>query len=559
MRSLRTWNLCRDLTLSAGLALIVSPAFVQQAAAQDKQATATPEYRILGHEEVLLQASSKTIGCLNSYQGKNLNGGPCIADVNVNGVSAVSPPIQICGQGWFLLTFPLGTLAPDHKYLLTYREVSVPDGESATNAKAKGAKPAESHNAKAEPSAIILDTYPNISVSHITEPGRYAFTSVTAFGKESDYDDYKDPPSCKHDPEGVGQIQFTLGADQSPTDQKVLEEKFIGLINVLGAKFTSDTATLDTSGSYAASSVLIPYKKSRKPPSGKSDAEVYANVNIAAATGASFAWGLDGKIAACPNFKESWQLVGCPDIFATSREGSFGVTWLSATANGGHNTGNIKGQAYTDSVDWNLPITYIPQHGSVLITGAPDFETDWELDRRNFLGTLNLFWQPENNTQQNKIDRAGSALADPVAFLSTHDGVQGYEFDAQFGFEGGRAIDDTIQKPSKGTASPVSIPAYAISRAVSQFHGLYQLWRFSFDDTFIGRYLFLTENSASESKANIVYPLRLTGWKGINKLTGAYKTNPNGAFSLSVTYTDGFDAPKFKRTNSVQAGLNFMY
>jgi hypothetical protein len=560
--------LCRDLAFLAGLASIVCSAFSPQAAsASEGQAKAAPEYRILGPDEVLLEASSKAIDCINSYGQRNQNGGACIAEVKLNGVAATSPPIQVCGQGWFLLTFPQGSMAPDQQYLLTYRDVAALGGEPVAARNPKGVEPLARHKAKEEPSAIILDTYQKISVSLIAEPGRYAFTSVTAFGKESDYDDYRNPPSCRHDPQAVGQLPFTLHADQPATDQKVIDEVFVGLISsprwggqdVLGVKFVSDNAPSEASGSEVAQGILSPYKKSRKAPSGKSDAELYANVSLAAASGASFAWGLDGKISACPDFKASWQLVACPDIFGTSKYGAFGVRWLSATANGGHNTGNIQGQSYTDSVDWNLPITYVPQRGNVLITGAPDFETDWELDRRNFLGTLGLFWQPENNTQQNKIDRGGPAIADPVAYVGTRDGRQGYEFDAQFGFEGGQAIDDTTQKPTKGNAPAVLIPAYSISRAVPQLHGVYQYWRFGFDETFVGRYLFLTENSATQSKANIVYPERLNGWKGINKLNWSYKTNPTGAFSLSLTYTDGFDAPKFRRTNSITAGLTFMY
>ena len=122
-----------------------------------------------------------------------------------------------------------------------------------------------------------------------------------------------------------------------------------------------------------------------------------------------------------------------------------------------------------------------------------------------------------------------------------------------------KADTPSTTPPTKGSAPAVLIPAYSIFRAVPQLHGVYQYWRFSFDEQFIGRYLFLTENSATQSKANVVYPERLTGWKGINKLNWSYKTNPTGAFSLSLTYTDGFDAPKFKRTNSVLAGLTFMY
>lgn len=566
MRSNRGWRLCREMAILAGLASVASAAFSQQAAAASGSQAKAPEYKILGPDEVLLAAGSKAVDCINSYRRKNQNGGACIAEVKLNGVPAASPPIQVCGQGWFLLTFPQGSMAPDQQYLLTYREVAGHGGEPAAAEKPKGAEPLAKHKAKEEPSAIILDTYEKISVIQGSAKGVYEFKSATAFGKESDYDGYKNPPSCPRDPQNVGQIKFSLDADQLPKDQKVIDEAFAGVIgkwgnqNVLGIKFIPDNASAETSGTEAASSVVSPYKNSRKAPSGKTDAELYANVNLVAATGASLAWGLDGKISACPDFKASWRLVACPDVFATSKKyGALAVTWLSATANGGHNTGSIQGQSYTDSVAWNLPISFVPQHGNVLITGAPDFETDWELDRRNFLGTLGAFWQPKNNTQQFKIDKGGAAIADPVAYLGTREGRVGYEFDAQFGFEGGHAIDDTTQKPTKGSAPAVLIPAYSIFRAVPQLHGVYQYWRFSFDEQFIGRYLFLTENSATQSKANVVYPERLTGWKGINKLNWSYKTNPTGAFSLSLTYTDGFDAPKFKRTNSVLAGLTFMY
>ena len=132
MRSNRGWRLCREMAILAGLASVASAAFSQQAAAASGSQAKAPEYKILGPDEVLLEAGSKAVDCINSYRRKNQNGGACIAEVKLNGVPAASPPIQVCGQGWFLLTFPQGSMAPDQQYLLTYREVAGAGGSGKT-------------------------------------------------------------------------------------------------------------------------------------------------------------------------------------------------------------------------------------------------------------------------------------------------------------------------------------------------------------------------------------------------------------------------------------------
>ena len=75
-------------------------------------------------------------------------------------------------------------------------------------------------------------------------------------------------------------------------------------------------------------------------PNGKSDSGFYANINSIACTGVKFAWGLDGKIA---EVQRRFLL-------------NSSITLLWATANVGKNTSNIKGQSYSDSIDWTLPI-----------------------------------------------------------------------------------------------------------------------------------------------------------------------------------------------------------
>jgi hypothetical protein len=313
-----------------------------------------------------------------------------------------------------------------------------------------------------------------------------------------------------------------------------------------------------TAVSFAAETKLSP----AAPPTGKSDSTFYANVNMVAATGARFAWGLDGKIA---------QLI--------EPLGPGTITLLSATANTGNNTSSIKGQTYSDSIDWTLPWTYQYFHGgdtplAIGITFGPDYNTDIEFDRKNFLAAVDSLWtwkklyQPQSYRTSTKN---GALVKYPDPTLKPF----GYGLQFHAGFEGGGALIDTTQQASSGKAT-ISVPAYNIARVVPQIRGLVQwepqktgtLGLLTFDDTIVSRYLFATENTVEQyiipasgsNPASIGLLLRpIGGWKAYNTLVGSWYPPNSANVAFTATYNDGFNPPKFSRVNSVTIGVTIMY
>jgi hypothetical protein len=298
------------------------------------------------------------------------------------------------------------------------------------------------------------------------------------------------------------------------------------------------------------------------PPTGKSDASFYANLNMVAATGARFAWGLDGKIA---------------ELATPLGPGM--ITLLSATANTGNNTSSIKAQTYTDSIDWTLPWSYQYFTGkenplAIDITVSPDYSTDIEFDRKNFLASLDSLWTFKKlyQTQSYRTPpKSGVLVKYPDQTLKP----LGYGLQFHAGFEGGGALTATTQKASSGKAT-ITVPSYDVARMVFQIRGLLQ-WepqeagRFgllTFDDTVAGRYLLATENTVEQFKipasgstpASVGLLLRPTsGWKAYNSLVSSWYPPNSANVALTVTFNDGFNPPKFSRVNSVTIGVTIMY
>jgi hypothetical protein len=298
------------------------------------------------------------------------------------------------------------------------------------------------------------------------------------------------------------------------------------------------------------------------PPTGKSDASFYANVNMVAATGARFAWGLDGKIA---------------ELVMPLGPGT--ITWLSATANTGNNTSSIKSQTYSDSIDWTLPWSYQYFTGgerplTVDVTVSPDYSTDIEFNRKNFLASADSLWSFKKlyQTQSYRTPPKNGALAKyPDPTLNPF----GYALQFHAGFEGGGALIATTQKASSGTAK-INVPTYNIVRVVPQIRGLLQwepqktgkLGLLTFDDTIAGRYLFATENTVEQyiipavgpTPASVGLLLRpVSGWKAYNTLVGSWYPPNSSNVALTATFSDGFNPPKFSRVNSVTIGVTIMY
>jgi len=331
------------------------------------------------------------------------------------------------------------------------------------------------------------------------------------------------PNSCR--PDVVGKFVLDLRG-MKPTDKNAF------------ASVPPNTLEAGTAGAKTGVSLV----KAIVPT--KENASFYANFNVSAATGSAFAWGLDGKLDRSIQYR------------------ALVFHYLYATADGGHNTGSITGANFTDTVDWMLPIAYTPLNVRKYLSAIvvqPKYETDFELDKENFLGWGYPSFQIWNNTQEEKLAQLPASDESAANFVSTKQGRYGQEFDVNVGIEGGGALENTVQKPSKGSAAPVLIPAYSILRQTTQLHGVFEVWRFNMTDAFTGRYLFLTENSATQTEKYIVYPNRVSGWKGVNKLSISYKEGTSSHLGVSLTYCDGFDAPKFTHTNSVQAGLQIIY
>lgn len=282
-------------------------------------------------------------------------------------------------------------------------------------------------------------------------------------------------------------------------------------------------------------------------PASKDAANFYANLQIAAGTGASGAWGLDGKI----------------DLLNFSFLRGI-ITLVSATANTGNNTSNISGSTYTDSIAWMLPASWAKSlskgstSNTLTLTASPKYETDYNFDRENFLfsgdalSQFRTLYQPQSFRSKSK-NGVLAKYGDP-GFAKF-----GYELEFHGGIEAGSALMDTTVKNKKKTQS-ITLPAYGISRAVPQVHGLLQrtigpVGLFSFDSVTAGRYLFQTENTVREAKDGSLSIKHVSGWKALHTLTTTWTPPRNGNVGIAVTYKDGFDAPKYARVNSVLVGV----
>jgi hypothetical protein len=287
-------------------------------------------------------------------------------------------------------------------------------------------------------------------------------------------------------------------------------------------------------------------------PASKDAAVFYANLQVAAGTGVRGAWGLDGKIALLdvPFLRGSWTL-------------------LSATANTGNNTSNISGTTYTDTIDWMLPGSWAlsickKAPTTLTLTASPKFETDYKFDKKNFLFSGDSVWTPRAFYQpQSYRSKAKNGVLPKYG----DDGYArfGYELEGHAGVESGGALIATTAQNTKKTVSIV-VPAYQIERVVPQIHGLFQrsignIWiipdlgLLSFDSVLTSRYLFESENTVRQTASGALSIKQVSGWKAINTLTCTWNPPKNNNVGLTVTYKDGFDAPKFSRVNSVLVGV----
>lgn len=281
-------------------------------------------------------------------------------------------------------------------------------------------------------------------------------------------------------------------------------------------------------------------------PASKDAAMFYANLQIAAGTGTAGAWGIDGKVG----------LFDEPFLHGT-------WTLLSATANTGNNTSNIKSTSYSDTIDWMLPGSWAyslwkKAPTTLTLIVGPKYETDYKFDKKNFLFSGDSIWTPRKLYQPQSYR---SKPKNGVMPKYGDDGYAelGYELEFHAGIESGGALIDTTAQNTKKTQT-ITVPKYSIERLVPQFHGLYQQsigskGLLSFDSTFTARYLFDVENTVRQAAGGSLSIKRASGWRVINTLTSAWNPPKNNNVGITVTYKDGFDAPKFSRVNSVLIGV----
>jgi hypothetical protein len=86
-------------------------------------------------------------------------------------------------------------------------------------------------------------------------------------------------------------------------------------------------------------------------------------------------------------------------------------------------------------------------------------------------------------------------------------------------------------------------------------HGILQIWKISTDTNVIARYLVETENTVLETPTNALHLEHLQTWRALCIASVTYTESAASHFGITIKYTNGFDAPKYARVNSVQAGL----
>lgn len=305
----------------------------------------------------------------------------------------------------------------------------------------------------------------------------------------------------------------------------------------------------------------------QKAPATKDASQYYISFNYAAGVGTVPAWVLDGKISPQVGLWRGF-LVG-----------------PLAAANVGNN--KLKGQTYTDTIDFGGTASKIFEPGNILqelaLTFGPTYETDKAFDRHNLLatgdvrynfaklyhtqavGTLQKFYkalQDAESLQKRANEEKKNGNSATEQYIPQLDDVKpvlfGHALDFHTGLEAGGALVDTTVTASVGKATQ-TLPTYPILRVVQQIHGLLEVWRFSFDATMTGRYLVETENTVVETGSHSLFLKRMQGWKGIGTITSVYNWDPQGHFGINITFKDGFAPPTYQRVNAVQAGLLLKY
>ena len=422
------------------------------------------------------------------------------------------------------------------------------------------------------PLIIAIDTTDTLTLSSPqgSQPLEFVVTSHVAFAGASSTPAYTPPlpqitawPACKiHAQNPVGtsydlnaqcsQLLSPIAAPPTLTQLSTLDFRGVGrqwirLKSLPGAPIIpANMPYLDVLGGAPTFDPKARFVR-QNAPATKDASQIYVNVNYAAGVGTTPAWVLDGKYA--PPIKMYDQFTLAPLLLADI----------------GNNTAT--GQTYTNTIDLGGTGTRVFRPGAMLqllsISAGATYETDKQFDRDNLLAIFDsqYFFKRLYNTQQQQAFRlyAQELQKNKAAQLSDiKPPLWGYQLDFHAGVETGGALADTTVHASKGSATE-KLPQYPIFRLVPQVHFLVQLWKFGFDESFVGRYLATTENTIVQTPANTLFLHSVQGWKGISTLTSTFALDPQGNFNVTVAFKDGFAPPTYKRVNAVQAGFLIKY
>jgi hypothetical protein len=536
--------------------------------AQAPAAAPATSYKIISDRQILIQPPDGCVpspGCdlrLDSLVRLDLNGAP-------PGISVSTDASIIPNTGWWKITFPAASFTSGGKYLISYKEVIAAKDKPqsfSVDTSAPATVTYESRQSQTKlfrvewnvalagnNGVLIAPPIRSCSASErdLGDPAKWQSITLTDKPKTGTLKAWHQQPQPANldnlAPEGLGVVYLCV--DVPLWMQNFTLDQLSDTMIVAGL---SQVLRNPASGA-ASAPIIAPDTQigSPTPPASKDDASFYVNLNVAAGVGESLAWGIDGKIA---QLKE-------PVAHGY-------LTILSATANTGHNPSSIKGQTYTDTIDWTLPYTWAHLFSGtdrwlVLLNAGPTYETDIGFDRRNFLFTGDSAWTLSKLYQPESYRTKSNGKGTLPKYGDKGFAKYGYELEFHGGLETGGALIDTVQKATSGNAK-ITVPTYSIARIVPQVHGLFQgtigsLGLLSFDSTITGRYLVATENTVRQSKTNTLSLRPIDGWKAVNSLVATWNPPRNGNVGITATYKDGFDAPKFSRVNSVLIGVVIKY
>jgi hypothetical protein len=498
-----------------------------------------PAYRILSKTQVLVN-----VGCLKG----------CTAKVVTPETSGKAEPVVTDGQpnpDWTLVTVTGGgfqfesksqyILAIGHNEAAGTSDVVVIDTTPKAKFAAKAAGPRSlnltSNVAFAVPGRL-RPLFSSVGTCPNGDQPIHLDVELLYPGIEADF---RKTGLCEVDmgklpalnPNAVGVIQgiFTVKESTKSNGLPKAPAQIGGVVSVLGDTFKVPDA---------------PKLSKAKVPDTELAAWLWINGTVTAGTGTAPAWVLDGKLAP----------------LQTQPRGTTKWTWVQATADVGNN--KINGVTAKDVVDFAGPAPTNYQDWKSLgaeFTVAPTYETDRELDHKNFLAAGGAQWD-WGKLNQNQFVRTARAH-DPAKMPEAGDYKGGYDpygWDLHFhtGFEAGGALAATTVTNPKTKALIGTIPTYSIGRFVSEIDGIVQLYWFSFESDFTGRYLFTTEHTAVNNKAGIPYLETVLGWKAVN--VGTVTITPGDQhFGVTVAYTNGFAAPSYQRADCVKFGVQVKY